>query len=414
MSSNALAVVPAKKKQPKKKGTGKKEQRRTTRANIGIGNAKYKGGPAKPNRNPLDLMSRKLSGQEAGMVQYLMGLSSPTIPCRVPIVLGSFLLDTNTYSYVFNGTVSATSTGFAYVGAVPDGWQEFNNDGGPTYQFLATTTQGNPVWFNVQAGTATITAPLGSASGANHAAAQLIKVDTALNAGSRYRNTSIILSVWPDSPATTTQGDICIAAIASEQAQDDGILNSATFASVAALPQEYVSHIEMPLANWNPEHQAHAFPVPYAENCFTINYMQPNGTQSAGGFGVCAIVNGAAVGQTFRYRIEYKYETTAPLSFMTGQEYQAATEPVPTSALVPHLAALKPMSTIKAPAKHLTAIPLHAMGTAQPGLLAKIKNTGPSIGSVIGKAAATAVSAGIKQLPYVGGVLGGMFDSLFG
>ncbi len=414
MSNNAKKKATAKSKRP---GPRKIKPAAVGKTNIGVGKS-GRVSVAKPNRNAMSLMQQKLTGQEAGVASYLLGLSTPSLPCRVPVVLGEFELDTNTYSYVFNGTFSCTASGFGYVAACADGWKESGNDAGPTSQYCAATTGGKPLWYTPAGSAATTTIAGGAAADASNTAVTLPKLDQAFTTSSRYRMTSIILSIWPDSPATTTQGDVTVAVAGSEQAIADSALNSATFASIAAYPQEYVTHLEMPLANWNPEHQAHAFPVPFSENCFVIQYMPTTGTAVAGDIVACAVVSGAASGQTIRYRVEYKYETTAPLTYLTGVENIVTGAPVSSAELVPHLAALRPMAVAKAPAKALPALPLNAIKQASPPLFDKVVAsaqalTKPIVGG-LGKAVGSVVSGAIKHIPYVGGLLSGAFDSLFG
>jgi len=409
-------------REPKKKKKNNTRKRKGTvkgKANLGFNRASAVSGAAKPNRNPLALMERKLSGQDAGIAAYLLGITTPSLPCRVPVVLGEFELDTNTYSYVFNGAISCTAGGFGYVAACLDGWVENGNDAGPNSQFCSFTTGGYPVWTHVAGGAATTTIATGGASGIDHAKVQMPVLDAAFNSASRYRMTSVILSFWPDSPATTTQGDLCIAALASDQAAAQGALNNVNFATVAGYPQEFVSHMEIPLPNWESGVQSHAIPIAYSENCFVIQYMPATGATLAGAIGAVAIVTGAASGQTFRYRIEYKYETTAPITFQTGAEATAAHFPPSNSAdLVPHLQQMRPASTMKAPAKALPALPLHAMKKVDRPMFDKVvadatasANSGLS---TLGSALGSAVSSGLKHIPYVGGFLSGAFDSLFG
>jgi len=359
-------------------------------------------------------MQQKITGQEASAAQYLVGLSTPATPCRVPVVLGEFELDTNTYSYVFNGVAYASNQGVAYVAACTDGWWQTAGAATEELEFLGNTNGGYPLWYTLSGGGASASPPVGSASDASQGKVQMPKLDPGHNSGSRGRCTAIILSMWPDSPATTTQGDICLAALSSEQSLDDGVLNSASFSSIAALPQEYVSHLEMPLANWDPSKQAHAFPVPFSEDCLAIQYLPTTGVTTCGHIGVIAITSGCATGQTFRYRVEYKYETTAPYSYLTGLEhvYGSRPDPVSLETLAPHLSNLRPMSVSAMPAKHLPGIAMSAIQKTNQGLFSKLASAATSGG--LGKALGGVVSSGIKSIPYVGGLLGGLFDSVFG
>lgn len=369
-------------------------------------------GVNRPNRAPLTQMRKKLSGEEAGIAQYLLGLSTPGAPCRVPVALGEFELDTNTYSYVFNGTLTTTAAGFGYVGACPDGWVESGNDGGPAMQYSAYTTGGYPVWYTPAGSAGTATIASGGASGANDAKLQLPKLDTGFVAGTRGRMTGIIMSIWADSPAQTTQGDVCFAVASSEQAIDDQVLNSATYASISALPQGYVSHVEMPLAQWSSDKQVHGFAVPFSENCFVFQSLPATGLATAGLFLAVAVVTGAAASQTLRFRIEYKYETTAPVTYMTGVQGVGELTPTTTAKLIPHLNAIRPMKLMHAPAAALPAAPLAAIKQVDESLFGRVVAAAKN--SEFGKVATKAVSGAIKHIPFVGPALSSMFDGIFG
>ncbi len=381
--------------------------------NVGLAPAPAPGGVAKPNRGAVGLMEAKITGQEASAAQYILGLTTPNMPCRVPVVLGEFELDTNTYSYVFNGTTTATAGGFAHVSACNDCWHESGNDGGPLSQYIAYTTGGYPVWSTPAGSAATSTPANGAVSSADLARSQLPVLDSGFGAGTRGRCTAIIMSVWADSPATTTQGDVCIAAVASEQALDDFALNSATFATVAAYPQEYVTHMEFPLAGWRSGEQAHIAPIPFSENCFVMQFVPTTGTATVASIACAAIITGAASGQTIRYRVEYKYETTAPKSYQTGTESITAKHmPVPLETVAPHLQALRPKIAIKAPPAVLPAVAMAAMKEADSSLFSKVVSAASAGG--LGKTVSKLVGSAVKNIPYVGGFLGSAFDSIFG
>lgn len=382
------------------------------RAGVGTSPAQGAGGAAKPNRGTLGLMKDKLGQADAGVGAYMMGLTTPTLPCRPPWCLGDFELDTNTYSYVFQGTFACTAAGFGYLSCMQDSWLESGNDAGPNNQYCCYTTGGYPVWYSPAGSTATVTVPVGVASSADHAKLQLPKLDQAFTGLTRYRMTAMILSVWPESPATTTSGTLSIAAIGNEQALGDGALNNVNFATIVGYPQEYVQHAESPLPNWDSKMNAHAVGVPFSENCFTFQYVIGTGQATSGTTLMVAAVSGAASGQVLRFRVEYKYETTAPITYQTGLENSiGAVRQVPKETLLPHLAALRPMTVGVHPPAALPAKGVKAMQTADPGMASNFISAGAS---ALGKTLASAVKSGVKALPYVGGFLGNAWDAIFG
>jgi len=325
-------------------------------------------------------------------------------------MLGEFELDTDTYSFVFNGVGVCTAAGFGYVGAAPDAWVEPGNDGGPSYQFFAYTNGGTPVFYAPAGGAAAASAPLGTVAGANHSTLTLPKLDPGISLVTRYRMTALIFSVWPDSPQQTTQGDICIAVCQSDEAVNNGALNNATFASVSGLPQEYVRHVELPLANWNASNTGNVCAVPYSENNFVFQLAPSNGNVTAGGFMCAAFISGAAAGQTFRFKIEYKYEATAFSTYQTSKEDIVGTRyPVPQETMVPHFAALRPMAVHVAPRGVLPSIALQAMKNADEGFGMKIIKHLASSG--VGASLKKAVSYGVSNIPLIGKFLSGIVDS---
>lgn len=355
----------------------------------GLGAAVTGLGPTKPNRSTMGMMRDKLTQPDAGIAAYMLGLTTPTAPCRPPWVLGDFELDTNTYSYVFNGVVTCTSAGFGYVGAVPDSWSEVSDDGGPAYKYCAYTTGGKPVWYTPAGSAATVTAPVASSDTGTHTGVTLPKLDPGFVATSRFRNTAIIMSIWPDSPAQTTQGDITIAMATSEEALANGALNNVNFTNLVGFPQEYVSHFELPLANWDASKAAHAVAVPFTEACFTFNYMPATGQTTTGGFLMVACITGAAASQTLRWRIEYKYETTAPTTYQTGLTPMIGMRsPVPKETLIPHLGALRPLALSHVNPEALSAKGMLAIKKADPSLFDRV---------VSGIGAAAPALAGLVQ-----------------
>jgi len=371
----------------------------------GLGPAIQGTGPSKPQRSTMGMMREKLTQQDAGVAGYLMGLTTPTAPCRPPWVLGDFQLDTNTYSYVFSGVATCSSAGFGYVGAVPDGWSESGNDAGPAYQFCCATNAGKPFWYSPSGTTTTVTAPVGDVSGATHAGLDLPKLDPGFTTLSRYRLTALILTVWPDSPQQTTQGDLCVAFATSEEALEAGALNNVTWATIAGYPQEYVTHFELPLSNWDPAKASHAVAVPFSENCFTFNYMPTSGRTTAAGFLMVAVITGAASGQTMRFRAEYKYETTAPTSYQTGlTPILGMRNPVPKETLIPHLNALRPLAISHAPVEALPAKGMLAMKNADPSLFSRVVSGISSVAPTI----AGLVKAGISRIPILQAAFSGL------
>lgn len=368
-------------------------------------------GPARdPNKTSLEVFKGKLSQSDFGMASYMLGLTTPNVPCRAPWILGDFELDTNTYSYVFEGTFACTAAGFGYLSVANDGWYEYQNDGGPGSQMFAYTTGGYPIWYTPAGSTATATALSGMSSDASNAKVQLPKLDPGLTAASRYRMTACLMSVWPNSPAQTTQGDICIAVCPTDEALSSGALNNVTFNTIIGYPQDYVHHVEFPLPNWDSSKSAHCVAVPFNENAFTFQYAPATGTATMAYALMAAVVSGAASGQILRYRVEFKYEATAPVTYETSYADESSKALVPKERVVPHLSALRPAAITHGPPAHLPAMALSAMKQAEPSLFSKI--AGGAL-SAVAPVLSRAVSAGLSNIPFVGKALGSMWSSLW-
>lgn len=205
-------------------------------------------------------LGQMLTHQEEAITEYLLGLTTPGYPCKVPIVLGEFELYTNTYEYDISGTCVAGAGGVAYVGIVPDAW------GDTQYKMMSYTggTQGYPIWNSIA--NATTSPAVGAASGANDAKTAATLVDPAFTANVDYRMTSAILEVWSDAPAQTAQGDLCVAVVCGEQAYSDQALNGATYGAITKYPQNYVKHAEFPLAGWTSGEVVSAHLTPWSED----------------------------------------------------------------------------------------------------------------------------------------------------
>jgi hypothetical protein len=393
-------------------GVGKQKGRRRGppggRPNPGVTKARNNA-QAAPNRNPTATLTSLLTEQESAIANYLAALSVPGYPGRVPLSMGDFELITNTYEYVFNGACSAGANGLAYAAAVPDGWLESGNDAGPAQQYLsyAAGTQGYPVW---QSGANASQTPVNTgASGANDFkfAFPVGGLDPGFDNVIQYRLVALILEAWPDGAAQTTQGDLTIAAIATEEALQDGALNAVNFSTVAAYPREYVNHLELPLSNWPSGHVASINMVPYGQSCVNMNSCPAVGLATAGLFGAAVIGNGMASGQTIRYRFTYKYETTAPRTYQTNT-ISTSTSMVETTSLAPHIKAMKGVAAAVGPREHQAAKAMVAIKQANPTMGNKLLKVAKSTG--LGKL----VSAGLKHVPYIGSLLSSAADWFLG
>lgn len=394
---------------PKTKPKGRRKQALKVNDQLALTGG-VRGPTAKPAKSALVQFKTKLSQADFGMASYMLGLTTPNVPCRAPWILGDFELDTNTYSYVFEGTFACTAAGFGYLAASNDAWWEIANDGGPGAQHLAYTTGGYPLWYTPAGSAATVTTQAGNAADASNARVQLPKLDAGFTAATRYRMTALIMSVWPNSPATTTQGDICIAVCPTDEALSSGALNNVNFNTVIGYPQDYVHHVEFPLPNWDSSKSAHAVAVPFNEAAFTFQYAPATGSATSGYTLMAAIVSGAASGQILRYRVEYKYEATAPVTYETSMTQDASQALIPKERIVPHLAELRPTAIAQGPPAHLPAMALSAIKNTEPSLFQKV--AGGAL-SAVAPVLQRAVSAGLSNIPFVGKALGSMWSSLW-
>lgn len=407
---------------PKYAGASK---RSATRSLTGTPTNANNVGLAKPARAPYDVLTTALTAKEKAIAEYLHGLATPGYPTKVPIIFGAFELVTNTYQYVFEGVANAGAAGIAYVAAVPDAWQDGGDvEPGPAVGQMLTYAGGvggYPVWasgFN-----ATSTPAFGGASGANDAKFILPVLDPGFDAQTRYRMTALILEVWSDAPAQTAQGDITIATVSQTDSLQDYSLNSATFNSIVAQPQEFVRHTEAPLAGWRSGEVLSACMVPFDEQCVSMHLAPALGSPTAAAFGVVAVGTGMAPGQTFRYRVTYKYETTVPRTYQTNVTIEP-TLPVSTDMIVPYYNGMKNNSVSSGPRGHevlkgpkalLDGARLSGNGRVANAVVdaaRAAKETG--VTDIIGSGLRKGASWLLNKVPLVGSFLSTAFDALTG
>lgn len=427
----------------KKSGKGRKakanqtqtaaRQKRSSRAPQGLGPASGQvvGNPStnkrrgasginKPNVNAHQALVGTLTNTQQAIIEYLNGLATPDFPTKVPVIVGQFELFTNTYNYSFDGVATAGAGGVAYVACAPDNWLESgNNIGAPNDQFLSYSggTQGYPCWSSLA--NATTTPAAGAASGVNDGKNQLVLLDPGHEAQTRARMTALILEVWSDAPYQTAQGDIAIAVVQNSEALNDGILQSATFASIVGLPQDFVRHNEFPLAGWKSGEVVSAHLTPWDEECFVMDSLPAVGKAVAPFFAIAAVATGMASGQTFRYRATYKYETTMPKTYQTNLIVESSIG-LNASDLVPYLKPLRQQGPTKGNKDHSRVKGSAAalvggdkpMKQAIKKTVAALENKG--VGEAIKTGAHSALSWLAGKVPYVGGILQSGLDWLMG
>lgn len=369
-----------------------------------------------PRRNQDNKLVNKVNHEDAALVNFLDGLTNPDAPpCRVPLLLGEFVLESNVFQAEYSGTVTAPAGGKVYVAAAPDNWVTLANDGTPYNQFSAYAggTQGAPVWTSLGA-SATTPAPAAAAGATNSTYASPV-LDPGSGAATRMRVTAVHLEIWSDAPAQTAQGDLTVAVIQNAQAAGNFPLNSADYGTIVQQPQDWVAHVEYPLAGWKSGQRVCAHLTQWDEQCFALETLPTAGQLTAPIFCIAAFGSGMSSGQTLSYKITISYEMTK------GRTYQY----LPSAGTTPYLEparvynALRPLRGKRptiGPAGHAAGKGANAMVMANPDkaqALMRPGKTNPTFTDNLSTTAKKGLSWLAGKIPYVGGLAQSAVDWLF-
>lgn len=355
-----------------------------------------------------DQLSSSLTSQERAIAEYLHGLTTPNYPTKVPLLLGEFELNTSTYEFQNQGIATASSAGVAFCAVGADGWFSTGADipGAPFEQFASLGGTGLPLWATPAGGAATVTPVVSAAATASAAGSgTLPKLDPGWDANTRLRLTAVIAEFWSDAPLQTAQGDITVAVCDTSEALQGAALNNANFSQVAAYPQNFVRHEEYPLSGWPSGTTISVHLTPFDMQCVAMNLIAGSGKVTAPTFAIAAIGAGMATGQTFRWKVTMKYESTVPQTYQTNLILDN-TVGVEVSNLLPAWKAMKPNKVTMGPTGHTKAKGLSALAEVRPTTAKKIAKLAreparPGVVDFLKDAAKELVG----EIPYVGGLL---------
>jgi hypothetical protein len=366
-----------------------------------------------PRANQPKLLTEKLTPTHVDLLNYIAMVSDPdAVPVPVPLLLGEYELETDQYRVELEGVATAGAAGGAFVSVGIDAWLEDAVGGGAlaATQFFtyAGGTLGSPVWSSTAASNATTVPTVASVPGTNSTQA-LPLLDPGFTTGTRYRLTSCHLEVWSDAPALTAQGDVAVAFVRSEQAYYDNALNSASFDTVAKLPQSYVVHDEFPLSGWQSGHRVHAHVTPWAEQCVRMNEAVAvgYGTSNCPIAGMVAVCSGMSSGQTMRFRVVMTYECTKPKTyrFSINQGPQNRTEP---STAMNALSPLRGQQPTLGPLGHAAGKIASAIPSNVISSIMALKHRKPAQSALernLSQPIINGISNFVSKVPYVGGLL---------
>jgi hypothetical protein len=361
-------------------------------------------------------LTSMLTEGDAHIINYLDCLANPDAqPARVPIVVGNFELETNTYRVEYAGAAVAGSNGVGCVGVSLDGWLLNNANPPAVYQQFHSYSGGSagyPVWASNATVNPTAT-PGNNIAPGSWTVDTAVVLDPAWDSYTTLRCTSAHLEVWSDASRQTAQGDITLAVVRNESAMKDIPLNAATYATVRAYPQDYVCHAEYPLSGWKSGSRAHVHVVPYTEECFDMNQLPTNGRTNAGWFNMVAVAAGMASGQSFQYRVVMTFESTRPVTYATS----IAPPPMTYSdvaRVTSNLQAIHRPPTM-APVGGHSNKGVAAFAAANPEKRPAIVkgDHSPSVMNILTDTAKTGLSWLAGQIPYVGGLASKAVDWLF-
>lgn len=399
-----------------RKATAPKQPKQAARAPTANRSA-HQEAPARQQENKL---VQKVNGEDAALVNFLDSLTNPNaLPSRVPLLLGEFSLETDTYQVEYSGVASAGTLGATFIAVAPDNWLTTVNDGTPSDQMVAANggTQGYTVWYGIKnAGTGTLSTPTrGAASGGNSVGKAGVSLGPGITSTTRMRVTALNLEIWSDAAGQTAQGDISVACVQGGGALADGALNGAQYGQLTAFKQDYVSHQEYPLAGWKAGQRVHTHLTQWDEQCFALENVPNNGTVTAPNFALACVAAGMADGQTISWKVTINYETTKYATYQT--DLSAGRTPYLEPARVVN--ALRPLHGTRptiGKEGHGAAKGLNAMVMANPDKAKALMSPGggnPTFTDNLTKTAKQGLGFLASKIPYVGGLAKSAIDWLF-
>jgi len=308
--------------------------------------------------------------QDEAVLAYLEGVTNPWTDAqvRVPLVVGGFALETDTFQMVYEGEAVAGTNGIAYVVCGASGWVPTGNSGLPAEQFESYNggTQGNPIFASANSAAGATGFPSnGTVASAIHVATPSRLVEAAWNGSSRVRVASVGLEVFSDAATQNAAGKIMICSTVRPEetsTPSTGGISGNTFGQIVTTPRKELERAEMPLAGWQSGQVLRAYGVPAEPTCFEMNQMPAAGTTGAP-FGIIgAIAQGMVAGQSFAWRAVYNYEAITEVSNKTSTDgakvVHAGLDRI-TNA-VPNV---KAFAAVGGPAPAITALPIatHAL-----------------------------------------------------
>jgi hypothetical protein len=274
-----------------------------------------------PNRlpkalgNQLRSLSDPLTRQDEAIFGYLNTVADPfiTVPCGVPLILGSGGVITEKAAIPRTFTVKANAAGFGFLTMNADGWIAE-----ATYQYASYSggSQGSNVWYTD--GVAAYAGVALPAVAATTATVGLVSSATTLVDGSWVANTNLRmigmgLQVWSDDAELTTKGDIYVISTSEPYgAAAQGALPGTTEAILTGLNAAIVSLETRPLAGWVSGQVMSTAAIPSDAQCFKFVQPVAVGNQTFGYPQIGVMMTGCASGQTLKVKtiVLYEYEKT--------------------------------------------------------------------------------------------------------
>jgi len=294
----------------------------TPQTGLGPNTAKpNSGGGFSAKQNLIDVFTK----QDESLVGYLESVTNPWSEGagRVPLIVGGFVLQTDTFQTVYEGEAFAGAAGVAMVSCDASGWVENANTGAPAFQYesYAAGVQGSPI-FSSSIGTIATSFPTTSSfAGVNFTPTNSRVVDPAWNTLTRMRVVSMGLEVWSSASQNLASGKILIAStVLPNELAGNGAIAGCSYNQLVSTPQRLIERSEAPLGNWATGVVLRAFAIPSVPVCFELNQLPATGATLYGAPMLGAIAQGMTSGQSFSWRVTYNFEACADVSNKTSVE----------------------------------------------------------------------------------------------
>jgi len=380
--------------------------------------------------------------QDQAILSYLEGVCDPWTEhqIRVPLIVGGYALDTETFQVVYEGEAFAGTLGFAMVQVGASSWletQQDNQSGLPAVQYESYNggTQGSPILSSVNSTTGVSGFSFqGTGAVATVAVTPARLVDATWTSNTRMRIVSVGLEVFSDASLNNATGKVMICstilpgATTTAYGPSAGGIDGNTFQQIVTTPRKVLERAEVPLAGWKSGDVLRAFAVPSEPQCFSLCSMPGIGSNLTQGAVLGAIGSAMATGQSFSWRVVYNYEAIAEVtnrtSVSTSTSVNAGPDRVANS--LPHLMPFRAMAgspgeisgapvAVHALANEMSSHrPSHAAAVVEmakrPALL-KMHPQAETLSQGVNKALDKVLDNGwLKKVPLIGGMAHDLVD----